>query len=155
LKFFDRSVSVTVKRSIALVIENQTEEGVRWLLVRRPSDDHDLPNIWGLPAGSYGEGETEEALVARIGHDKLGVELSSSIELLAEGSDSRTGGELVMRLYSAGIVSGQPEVPQAIGGVTQYTEWAWGLPEDLAHGASCGSLCCELGLDLVSGTDGT
>lgn len=144
-----------VKRSIALVIEDLTEEGIRWLLVRRPPDDHDLPNIWGLPAGSHREGETEEALVARIGHDKLGVELSSSIELLAEGSDSRTEGELVMRLYSASIVSGQPEVPQAITGVTQYTEWAWGLSEDLVAGASCGSLCCELGLDLVSGTDGT
>ena len=96
---------------------------------------------------------TEKALAARIGRDKLGVELSS-IGFMAEGSDDRAEGKLVMRLYSTSIISGHPEVPQAGAGVTQYTKWAWRRPEDLADGASRGSLCCEMGLGLVTWTGG-
>ena len=46
-----------LKRSVSLVIEGPA--GV--LLVRRPDDDDSLPGLWGLPAASLREGESERA----------------------------------------------------------------------------------------------
>jgi ADP-ribose pyrophosphatase YjhB (NUDIX family) len=58
-----------LKRSVSLVIEGPA--GV--LLVRRPDDDDSLPGLWGLPAASLGEGESEHDALLRAGHEKLGV----------------------------------------------------------------------------------
>src|SRR5437773_2046373 len=63
---------IPLKHSIAVVIRN----GDKVLSTRRPDNDDELPGIWGLPAGSLRNEETIEALIARIGRDKLGVELA-------------------------------------------------------------------------------
>ncbi len=150
-----------VKRSIALVIAESATDGPaapgggsnvgpdrpRWLLVRRPGDDPDLPGVWGLPAGSRGEGESREALIRRIGREKLGVELGP-LGALVEGGADRTAYRLKMQLHGAVILEGTPAVPQSASEVTQYSEWAWKHPQELADGAGRGSLCCRLGLDL-------
>ena len=94
--------------AIALVIEESVASGprgtagalLRWLLVRRPEDDPDLPGVWGLPAGSHAEGETDEALVRRIGREKLGVE-TADLGRLCEGHLERPGYRLEMRLHAA------------------------------------------------------
>lgn len=120
----------------------------RWLLVRRPDDDPDLPGVWGLPAGSLRVEENEQALLRRIGRDKLGVELDP-LGALAEGAVDRAGYRLVMRLHRAVIREGSPAVPRSAPEVTQYSEWAWKHPRELADGVSRGSLCCRLGLELA------
>ena len=51
------------KRSVSLVIEGP--DGL--LLVRRPDDDESLPGVWGLPAASLAQGESEEDAVRRAG----------------------------------------------------------------------------------------
>src|SRR3989338_10078916 len=51
--------------------ENRSE----FLIVQRPFDDEDLPNIWGLPAGSVKENESFKEAVIRSGREKLGIEL--------------------------------------------------------------------------------
>jgi 8-oxo-dGTP diphosphatase len=118
------------KRSVSLVIEGP--EGL--LLVRRPYDDEDLPGLWGLPAVSRAEGESEEDAVRRAGRDKLGVEVRPL---------ARVGVERTMTDWEAEVLSGEPSVPQP-GAHTQYTELRFGQPADLVPAARRGSLCCRV-----------
>lgn len=137
---------MTTKRSLALVIR-EGDESPRWLLVRRPPDDDELPGVWGLPAGTLREDESVEALVARIGRDKLGLDLLPGASL-AEGTAERSRYRLEMRLVEATVVSGEPRTGGGPVDVTQYAAWAWKPPAELATGADRGSLCCALGLEL-------
>ncbi|HSJ26368.1 MAG TPA: NUDIX domain-containing protein [Longimicrobiales bacterium] len=133
---------MTTKRSVALAIQPPARSaGV--LLVQRPSDDEDLPNVWGLPAASLLPGETWEDAVRRAAHDKLGVDVTVG-PLLLEGTRARPGYELAMRLYAAAITAGEPAVPQPHDGVTQYQAWRWGSASDLQPAADAGSLCSQL-----------
>jgi 8-oxo-dGTP diphosphatase len=118
-----------VKRSVSLVIDGP--EGV--LLVRRPDDDESLPGVWGLPAASLREGESELDAVARAGRDKLGVEVEPVAPI---------GEEKGMRDWSARIAAGEPSVPQPADG-TQYVDWRWGEPGELVPAARAGSLCAR------------
>lgn len=140
-----------LRPALALVIEDPGSAGEtpRWLLVRRPDDDPDLPGVWGLPAGSHAGGETDKALVRRIGREKLGVE-TEDLGRLSEGHLDRPGYRLEMRLHAARIVAGEPRVPQSGPGVTQYSEWEWKPSVELRHGADRGSLCCRLALDVAA-----
>lgn len=118
------------KRSVSLVIESP--DGL--LLVRRPDDDDSLPGVWGLPAASLGEGESEEDAVRRAGREKLGVEV---VALQPIGTDG------AMTDWEARIVSGRPSVPQR-GPNTQYAELRWGEPGQLVPAARQGSLCSRV-----------
>lgn len=161
-------VSVPVRRAVAVVIRAPAAQdpgadhapaarspgdaprpggtaGVRWLLVRRPDDDEDLPGVWGLPAGSAAPGESEEALVRRIGREKLGVTLRP-VAALASGGTDRADYRLEMTLWGAEVEAGEIRVPQPVAEVTQYTASAWRAPGALGPGAAQGSLCCRLGL---------
>jgi 8-oxo-dGTP diphosphatase len=121
------------KQSISLVIEGP--QGL--LLVRRPEDDEDLPGLWGLPAASLEEGESEEEAVRRAGRAKLGVEVRP-VRILGEA----TGERARMRDWKVEIVSGRPSVPQRQTG-TQYDELRWGDAAELVPAARAGSLCCR------------
>jgi ADP-ribose pyrophosphatase YjhB (NUDIX family) len=118
----------------------------RVLIVQRPADDEDLPNMWGLPAASLRAGESWHDAVARAGRDKLGVELKVGHEV-KRGTLERKQYTLEMRLYEAEIVTGRPIVPQPNDTVTQYQNWTWGTAEDLLPAAERGSLCCRLFLE--------
>lgn len=150
-----------IRRAIALIIERPGRRGApdgvdaepRWLIVRRPDGDSDLPGVWGLPAGSHAEGESDEALIRRIGREKLGVD-TVGLGVLAAGHLDRDGDRLSMRLHAARLVSGEPEVPQPASGVTQYAEWRWRAPAALRPGAAEGSLCCRLALDVAAARGG-
>ncbi len=126
------SPSKPIKHSVAVLVR----KGDEILTVRRPDDDDELPGIWGLPAGTYGPGETLEALVKRIGRDKLGVDLWP-LDVLAEGSQNRANYSLEMALVEAEMV-----------GVPRQAEWRWALPGALKVGQGRGSLCCDLALGL-------
>lgn len=136
-----------VKESVALVIRNPRKPDAV-LTVLRPSDDEELPNTWGLPAGSLKPGETWEAAVQRVGRDKLGVQLKPGAEL-QRGELERPDYLLSMRVYEAVIEKGQPFVPQPGEGVTQYTSWKWGGAKDLKPAAQAGSLCSQLYLRWI------
>ncbi len=140
-----------VKESVAVVIRNSNKPDVV-LTVLRPSDDEELPNTWGLPAGSLKPGESWEAAVQRVGRDKLGVQLMPGAEL-ERGELERPDYLLRMRLYEAEIEKGQPMVPQAGEGVTQYTSWKWGSAKDLEPAAQRGSLCSQLYLRWIGSAD--
>jgi 8-oxo-dGTP diphosphatase len=133
---------MNVKRSVSLAITDPRQPGAL-LLVQRPDDDEDLPGVWGLPAASLGEGESWEAAAGRAGREKLGVELRLG-GVLQHGTLQRAGYMLDMRLYAADIAAGEPHVPQAMPGVTQYQAWHWGAPAALQPAAERGSLCSQL-----------
>ena len=128
-----------MKRSISLVIEGPA--GL--LLVRRPDDDESLPGVWGLPAASLREGESEHDAVMRAGREKLGVEVEPVTPV---GTDERAG--QTMRDWAVRVVEGEPEVPQA-GRGTQYAELRWGDHAELAPAARAGSLCARALLRAV------
>jgi 8-oxo-dGTP diphosphatase len=127
-----------LKRSVSLVIEGPA--GV--LLVRRPDDDDSLPGLWGLPAASLREGESEQEALARAGREKLGVDVEP-LRVIGEEEAERAGYRIAMRDWAARIVAGEPEVPQA-GEGTQYVEWRWGDPAELAPAARAGSVCARV-----------
>jgi 8-oxo-dGTP pyrophosphatase MutT (NUDIX family) len=127
-----------LKRSVSLVIEGPA--GV--LLVRRPDDDDSLPGLWGLPAASLHVGESEQEALARVGREKLGV-VVEPLRAIGEEEAERTGYRIAMRDWAARIVAGEPEVPQA-GEGTQYVEWRWGDPAELAPAARAGSVCARV-----------
>jgi 8-oxo-dGTP diphosphatase len=128
-----------VKRSVALVIEGPA--GV--LLVRRPEDDESLPGVWGLPAASLHEGESELDALLRTGREKLGVEVEPVVPVGADERDGQT-----MRDWAVRVVEGEPEVPQPAAG-TQYAELRWGDHAELAPAARAGSLCARALLRAV------
>jgi ADP-ribose pyrophosphatase YjhB (NUDIX family) len=127
-----------LKRSVSLVIEGPA--GV--LLVRRPDDDESLPGVWGLPAASRREGESELDALLRVGREKLGVEVEP-LEPIGDLEADRTDHRIAMRDWAARITAGEPDVPQA-GSGTQYVEWRWGDPAELAPAARAGSLCARV-----------
>jgi ADP-ribose pyrophosphatase YjhB (NUDIX family) len=132
------------KRSVALAITDPGRPDLV-LLVQRPADDEDLPNVWGLPASTLRDHESWEDAAHRAGRDKLGVELQLG-PILQEGEIQRTGYLLQMRLLQATIRHGTPSVPQPHAGVTQYRAARWAPVADLQHAADRGSLCARLGL---------
>lgn len=138
-----------VTRSVALSIGRAGVPGVL-LSVRRPPDDPDLPDIWGLPAASLRPGESWEDAAQRAARDKLGVDIELGREL-GRGRQRRGDTMLEMRLYAARIRSGRPRVPQPVTGVTQYAALRWSLPDILETGAARGSLCCRLQLGRPAG----
>jgi ADP-ribose pyrophosphatase YjhB (NUDIX family) len=127
-----------LKRSVSLVIEGPA--GV--LLVRRPEDDESLPGLWGLPAASLREGESEREALLRVGRDKLGVEVEL-LQPVGEEQADRRRHRIAMRDWRARILAGEPAVPQA-GEGTQYVEWRWGDPVELTPAAQAGSVCARV-----------
>jgi ADP-ribose pyrophosphatase YjhB (NUDIX family) len=121
--------------------------GSRVLIVQRPADDADLPNLWGLPASTLHPAETFEQAVRRTGRDKLGIELEP-VRVLEHGTTERTGYTLEMQLWEARLMTGEPAVPQNVAGITQYQQWAWGNADSLRPAAERGSLCSKLFLDF-------
>jgi ADP-ribose pyrophosphatase YjhB (NUDIX family) len=139
------------KRAVSVLVEGPG--GSRLLAVRRPEDDDELPGAWGLPAASLRGDEGWAEAAARIGPEKLGVDLDVG-DVLREGEADRDGYRLGMRLYGASVAAGEPEVPQDATGVTQYVEWAWARPDRLRDSARRGSLCSRLCLEHVEAGNG-
>jgi len=135
-----------VKKAVALVIHNEARDHV--LSVLRPSDDEHLPNLWGLPAGTLGKGESFEEAVIRSGKEKLGVELKV-VGLVGEGELERENYILRMKEFEARVLEGEPVVPQALGGVTQYRKWSWSVGDELVEAARAGSLCSRIYLRSI------
>ena len=142
-----------IKRSVSFVIRSPQHPALV-LAVRRPPDDADLPDAWGLPAGSLREGESWEDAVRRAAREKLGVEVAVG-RTIEEGRIARRDHTLHMRLFEARVVRGEPRVPQSTAGVTQYTDFEWADAARFVPAAAAGSLCCRLYLKSVGRDDRT
>jgi len=125
------------------VIYNQDHS--KYLLVKRPIDDAEMPSHWGFPAASKKNSEESwEDVARRSAKTKLGVEIKID-KMLGEDTIDRGKYILVLRDYEVRILSGEPMVPQDVLGVTQYTELKWtDDPSDLIKSAREGSLCSRV-----------
>jgi 8-oxo-dGTP pyrophosphatase MutT (NUDIX family) len=135
-----------IKYAVAFVIYNQ--DRTKFLIVQRPADDEDLPNVWGLPAGSIKGDETFEECLIRSGREKLGVELRPA-RFIGKGEMEREKYILHLELFEAEIVKGVPKVPQPVKGITQYQKWRWGKSLDLKEAVEKGSLCSKIYLESI------
>ena len=129
--------------SVALVLYN--EDRSKFLVVRRPDDDAAMAGHWGFPAASKrSPDEPWEDVVHRAAKNKLGVEIET-VEMIGEDTIDRGGYVLILRDYEVKILSGQPQVPQDVPGVTQYVEQRWTDDvTDLRKSARGGSLCARV-----------
>jgi ADP-ribose pyrophosphatase YjhB (NUDIX family) len=132
-----------ITNSVALVIYNQ--DHLKYLLVKRPLDDAAMPGHWGFPAASkQNPDEAWEDVARRAAKTKLGIEIEI-IKMLGEDTIDRGKYVLVLRDYEVKILSGEPKVPQAVAGVTQYIEQKWTDDlSDLIKSAREGSLCSRV-----------
>ena len=148
-----------VKLSIALAVSPpgalDSRDGLV-VLVRRPEQDDEFPGMWGLPAASCLAGETPLQTAQRAGLQKLGAQVEVGA-VLASGEQQRSEYTLEMILYRARLAGGEPRLGAHDGnpgGLTFYTHWRWGRPEELRESAENGSLCSRLLLDYVGPTAG-
>jgi ADP-ribose pyrophosphatase YjhB (NUDIX family) len=135
----------TMKRSVAVVVRREGDR--RFLAVRRPDDDEDLPGIWGLPAASLRPDESLTQAAVRVGREKLGVELRVG-RIVGELTAARTSGRLTLTDVEATIVAGDPDVTLSTSDATRYVEQRWvDDVEVLRDGADRSSLCCRILVD--------
>lgn len=133
-----------VEQSVAMVIRDALGQ---FIAVKRADDDESLPGVWGLPATSLRDGETNEHAVLRAGREKLGIAVKV-LHLVGTDRIERECYILELSDYEVAVVSGVPMVPQRDKTVSQYTELQYtkdlGL---LVEAAQRGSLCSRILLD--------
>jgi len=141
------STSITSPTKVAVAFALHSDDKV--LLVRRPSDDVDLPHTWSIPAGILHENESHTEAVMRVAREKLGITITSS-ERLLEGSAERTLFTLKIHLYGVKEFNGTP-APQRLekpGEKTVYTDCSWfyqtSAHKYMAISVGRGSLGCGL-----------
>lgn len=135
------SPGLPLKRSIAVAVH---DERGRLLVVRRADDDDSLPGVWGLPAATPYDGESTADTIARIGRQKLGVDLRPG-ERVGEDRAARADHLLRLEEYTATVVGGTPTAPQADASVSQYAACAYVTdPGILRDAARQGSLCSRI-----------
>jgi hypothetical protein len=140
---------LVIKYVTALAITHCQDKN-KFLIVRRPLDDDDLPGMWGLPAISSAEKDDPKISANQIGFHKLGVSLKLGPKLIS-GNQTRGTCLIHMDLYFAFMV-GTPCISSATGinyPGTIYTDWRWGIPLSLKQSARKGSLCCKLLIDAT------
>ncbi len=138
-----------IKNSVAVVIKDQQDN---FLVVKRPKDENGpLAGVWGFPAITLKQGETEEEAVNRVGQAKLGVKLKV-LAKIGEKVDDRGNYILHLSDYSAEIINNaKPVVPQADSSMTQYTDLKYvNNPEVLFPAAQKGSLCSQIYLQSIA-----
>jgi ADP-ribose pyrophosphatase YjhB (NUDIX family) len=124
---------VKTKRSVAVLVRRDDEI----LSLKRPDDDDELPGVWGLPAGSFRQGESLGQLIERIGREKLGVKLAPQRKI-AEGVQDRPAYRLEMELWEV-----------TMEGAPTRGRWQWAVVDVLRPGMESGSLCCALAVKAL------
>ena len=136
------------KNSVAIVIKNSQGQ---FLVVKRPEDEDGLlAGVWGFPAITLHDGESEPDAALRVGQTKLGVNLQIG-DKIGERTADRSNYVLHLSNYAATIASGDsPKVPQPDTSMTQYVELKYADdPRILFSAAQHGSLCSQVYLASI------
>jgi len=116
-----------------------------FLVVKRPNDPSDnLAGVWGFPAVTLRDDETDVKGLKRAAKSKLGIEVGIIKRL---GESTHEGPDYILKLtdYEVFITKGIPKVPQTDQSVTQYTEYKFtNDPAVLIPAAKKGSLCTQI-----------
>lgn len=114
------------------------------MAVKRPADDDNLPNVWGLPAVSVKDGELPEDAVRRVGIEKLATEIKP-VSYIGVMRADRGDYELILMDIKAELVGKEPSVHDAATAGTKYTDQQWTSDYSLfKEAATKGSLCSRV-----------
>ena len=150
-----------MKRSVSVAIRFVQPDGAeRVVAVLRPRvPDDPLGGLWGLPAATARDGESEDEAAARVLSDKLGLQVSSEgLMRINEGwRDDGVSSSQSMTVYTLDW-SGESPLPVSLPArsvdseaVTLYEDWRWAAPEEMREAARRGSLCTRLYLEWLGG----
>lgn len=146
-----------MKRSVSVAIRSAQPDGAeRVVAVLRPiSPDDPLGGLWGLPAATARDGESEDEAAARVLKDKLGLQVpAGGFETITEGQRDDGADSQSMTVY---VLDWDEDSPLPVSlpdrtdnvSVTLYEDWRWTAPEDLREAARRGSLCTRLYLEWL------
>lgn len=135
------------KHAVSLVIKDENDN---FLVVKRPDDPNDdLGGVWGFPAVTLKEGESEIQGADRIATTKLGIKIHLG-KRLGESTHDRKAHELTLADYEATVAEGIPTAPQSDTSVTQYSECKFtNDPTILFAAARKGSQCTQIFLESI------
>lgn len=152
-----------MKRSVSVAIRSVQADGAeRVVAVLRPRvPDDPLGGLWGLPAATAQDSESEVEAVSRVLRDKLGFRFpAEGLTRISGGQRSDGANLLSMTVYTMAwdenspLPVALPKLAPAFAGdsarpVTLYEDWRWAAPEELREAASRGSLCTRLYLEWL------
>ena len=135
------------KRAVSLVVKNEANE---FLVVKRPDkSEDDLAGVWGFPAVTLRDGESEVDGANRVAESKLGVKIDLG-NRIGESTHERPGYVLTLCDYEAKVSEGIPTTPQPDVSVTQYSECKYtNDPSLLFAAARKGSQCTQIFLETI------
>lgn len=136
----------------------QADGAERVVAVLRPQvPDDPLGGLWGLPAATAQDGESEDEAVSRVFNDKLGLRFpAEGLTRINDRQRDDGANPQSMTVYamvwdanspppiSLPALSADSEEP-----VTLYEDWRWVAPEELHEAARRGSLCTRLYLEWL------
>ena len=148
-----------MKRSVSVVIRSVQADGAeRVVAVLRPRvPDDPLGGLWGLPAATARDGETEDEAVLRVLRNKSGLRFpAENLTRINEGQRGDGANSQSMTVYAMLWDTNSP-LPISLPvvavdseeTVTLYEDWRWTTPEELHEAASLGSLCTRLYLEWL------
>jgi 8-oxo-dGTP pyrophosphatase MutT (NUDIX family) len=132
------------KYSVSVIVRSGHRPD-EFLIVRRPSDDSDLPGVWGLPATTMRDDESPEEAARRACQEKLGCS-AEPIRFVGAMHQVRDAYNLLLMDIEVILTgSAQPDVSQATTRSTKYIDQCWTpRPEDLQPAADAGSCCASI-----------
>ncbi len=148
-----------MKRSVSVAIRSvQTDGAERVVAVLRPKSSGDpLGGLWGLPAATARDGESEDEAASRVLKDKLGLQVpAGGLTRINEGQRDDGANSQSMTVYAMVWDENSP-LPISLPArsadsreaVTLYEDWRWATPDDLQETARQGSLCTRLYLEWL------
>lgn len=137
-------LSKPIRTAIAIVLRSSIKPS-RFLTVKRPDEDADLPGNWGLPATTLHLGELPEDAARRVCREKLGCE-GVPIRLIGTMFQKRNAYDLVFMDMEV-LLTGdkQPDFTAAHTNSTVYVDQAWTndvsrLIPAARHGSCCSTI---------------
>ncbi len=132
-----------IRYAVSFIIYNDNSQ---FLIVKRPKEDKELGDIWGLPAASFLIGdETPEEAVVRGGMEKLNCVIEPFERLPLTMIQERSGYSLMMIDYKCRLIKGKADASKAHTKGTKYTDQKWTSdPKLLMPGAQKGSACIQI-----------
>lgn len=137
-------MSKDIKYTVAVVLKKSSTND-EYLIVRRPADDKDLADTWGLPAVTLNPGELPEQGAIRACKEKLGCTALPE-RFLGIMFQKRNSYDIF--LMDIEMILGMNEVADTAKANTEHTAYAgfkWSNePMDMMSAAKGGSCCASI-----------
>jgi 8-oxo-dGTP pyrophosphatase MutT (NUDIX family) len=137
-----------LKYAVSFTLYNPSNKN-EFLIIKRPADDNEHPNLWGFPATMLKPGELPENCLRRAAKEKLGVDIEP-FEFTGAIAQERNEFILYLMHFKAILNKGNPDLKKSITLGTKYAELEWtDDPKRLLPIAEKGSICVQLFLHSI------